>query len=210
MDLRDRIEIYIPAEAKVKRIPLLSLPESVSRRIGLPASASDSNGFMELKDSPECIWISPAVIRRKGQKQTVHTENKVKESMVSLLGRTTQSGSCSYQMSFVSSNCAAYRILKNAMPGKTVAAHAPSTSQLRYGSSPQTHQDAVVIYNGKIYLSIRRPNRSLNQRDTHEPQPASKSCAPSTSDSSSESQKKVKWCFSFSETPNPQKTSQMI
>lgn len=185
MDLRDIMEIYIPVEAEVKTVPLWSLPNSVSRRMGL--LMSNSNCSKELKNCAVCIWISPAVIRRKGQKQAAHTENEVKEDMVSLLGRKTQSGSGSLRMSFVTSNRTAYRVLMDTMPGKTVAA----PSQLRQGSSPQTCRDAVVIYNSQIYLSIRKPNRSQNQREAREPQPASQSCAPSTSDSSSKSQKKV-------------------
>lgn len=189
IDLRERMEIYIPVEAEVKSIPLWRLPKGVSRRMGLPLSIS---GSKELKDCPECIWISPALIRRKGQKQIIQTENEVKQNMVSLLGRKTQSGSGSLRMSFVSSNRPAYRVLKDTMPGKTVAAHASDASQLCQGSSTQTCQDAVLIYNGQIYLSIKKPNRSQAQRDAREPQPAPQSCSSSTSNSSSKSQKKVK------------------
>lgn len=174
----------------MKSIHLWSLPNSVLRRMGLPVS--DSRGSKKLKDSPTGIWICPAVIRRKGQKQVSHTENDVKANMVSLLGTKPQSESGSYRMSFVSSSRTAYKVLKETVPGKTVAAHTSQASQLPQGSSLRTCQDAVVIYNGQIYLSIKKPNRSQRQQETREPPAASQSLAPLPSDiSSSKSQKKV-------------------
>lgn len=181
MDLLNRLEIYIPVEAEVKSIPLWSLPNSVLRRMGLTLPDSEQ----KLEDSPEGIWIGPAVIRRKDQNRGSHTGNGVKEIMSSRLSREFRAVSSPLQMNFVSSNRAAYKVLKDIVPGKNVSTHTPQVSSLPQGLAPQIYRDSVVIYNGQVYLSIRRPSRSQSQ---HKPGPASQSSVPPTSDS--ERQKK--------------------
>ncbi|XP_074499224.1 uncharacterized protein LOC141772292 [Sebastes fasciatus] len=163
MDLVGNLEIYIPVEAEVKNIPLWSLPKSVLRRMDLPLS--DQEGSRKLTDSPEGIWICPAVIRKKGQKLASHTEN-----MSSLLGREFQAVPGPFQMSFVSSNRTAYKVLKETMPGKSVSTHTSHGSLLPQGSAPQKYKAAVVIYHGRIYLSSKKRKRSRRQRETGEPQ----------------------------------------
>ncbi|GLD74383.1 ligand-dependent nuclear receptor-interacting factor 1, partial [Lates japonicus] len=186
MDPPDRLEIYIPVEAEVKNIPLWSLPNSVLRRMGLPLS--DSEGSRNLTGSPEGIWICPVVIRKKGQKPASQTGNGVAENMSSLLSRRFRAAPGPLRMSFVSSNKAAHEVLKDITPGKKMSTHRSHTSPFSQGSAPQTCQTAVVIYQGCIYLSIRKPNRSQSQLKTRDPQPAAQSSIPSTS--SSKSQKK--------------------
>ncbi|KAI3357468.1 hypothetical protein L3Q82_015508 [Scortum barcoo] len=181
MDLVKRLEIYIPVEAEVKRIPLWSLPNSVLRRMGLPLPDSERSG--KLAVSPEGIWISPAVIQRKGHNQGSRTGNGVNENMSSLLGREFRAAPGPFQMSFVSSNRAAYKVLKDTMPGKNVSAHTPQISSLPQGSAPQIYRNAVIIYNGRIYLSIRKPSRSQSRP---KPQPASRSSVSPTSNSSNQ------------------------
>ncbi|XP_040908134.1 uncharacterized protein LOC121191116 [Toxotes jaculatrix] len=183
MDSTDRLEIYIPVEAEVKNIPLWSLPGSVLRRMGLPLS--DSEGSGNLAGSPEGIWICPVVTRRKGQKQASHTGNGAIENMSSLLGRKFQASPGPLRMSFVSSNHAAYKVLKDVAPGKTVSTQRSHTSLLPQGSASKTHQDAVVIYRGSIYLSIRKSSRRQSQQETRDPQPAARSSISSASSSKS-------------------------
>lgn len=197
MDVLDRLEIYIPEEAEVKSIPLWSLTNSVLRRMGLPLCNSD--GSRKLADSPEGIWICPAVVRAKGQKSASKTGNGVTENMSSLLGREIRAASGPFRMSFVSSNRTAYKVLKETMPGQKVSmpgqkgsAHTSRTSMLPQGMAPQTYKGAVVIYHGRIYLSIKKPGRNHSQQETREPQMASQSSIPSTSDLSSKSQRKRK------------------
>ncbi|XP_068589678.1 ligand-dependent nuclear receptor-interacting factor 1 isoform X2 [Cebidichthys violaceus] len=188
MDLPGKLEIYIPVEAEVKSIPLWSLPRSVLRRMGLPLSGS--KGSEKLSDSPEGIWICPAVIRRKGQKVASHAGNNMMENLSSLLGREFRANPGPVQMSFVAANHAVYKALKDTMPGKKVSAPTSHASPLPRGSAPRVYKDAVILYNGHVYLSIRNPNESRTQPERREQQLASQSSIPSTSDVSSKSLKK--------------------
>lgn len=183
MDVLNKMEIYIPVEAEVKRIPLRSLPNSMLRRMGLPVC--DPDILRNLADFPEGIWICPAVIRRRGQKLTSHTGNGMMENMSSVLDTEFQAKSGPLRMSIVSPNHTAYEVLKDTMPG-TQMSH---TLLLHQGSALRSSRDAVVIYRGCVYLFIRKPSRRQGQPGTHE-QPASLSAIPSTSDLSSKSQKK--------------------
>ncbi|XP_042348207.1 uncharacterized protein si:dkeyp-110g5.4 [Plectropomus leopardus] len=188
MDLLDKLEIYIPVDAEVKSIPLGSLPKSVLRRMGL--LLSDADGSRKLKDSPEGIWICPAVIRTKGQKVAPHTGHSGIENMSLLLGREVRAAPGPFQMSFISANRTAYKVLKDTMPGKNVSAQTSHSSLLPQGSAPQTYKDAVVIYQGRVYLSARKPSHGCSQQKKRQPRPASHSSIPSASDVSSNSQKK--------------------
>ncbi|XP_054465634.1 uncharacterized protein si:dkeyp-110g5.4 [Anoplopoma fimbria] len=181
MDLLGKLEIYIPAEAEVKSIPLWSLPKSVLRRMGLPLSGF--KGSMKLTDSPEGTWISPAVIRRKGQKLASHAGNNETENLPSLLGREVRGNPGPVQMSFVTANNVVYKVLRDAMPETKF-----STVPLPRGSAPRTYKDAIILYNGCIYLSIRNPNQSRNQ--PCEQRPAAQASIPSTSDLPSKSLKR--------------------
>ncbi|XP_049437690.1 uncharacterized protein si:dkeyp-110g5.4 [Epinephelus fuscoguttatus] len=189
MELLANLEIYIPVEAEVKSIPIRSLPKSVLRRIGLPLS--DSEGSRKLTDSAEGIWICPVIMRMKGQKCATNTGNSVVENMSSLLGKEFRAQPGPFQMSFVSANPTAYKVLKDNIPGKNVSTHTSHlTSPLPHGTASQTYEDAVVIYHGNVYLSARRPSQRRSQRETRDPQPASLSSIPSASDLSTKSQKK--------------------
>lgn len=180
MDLLGNLEIYIPVEAEVKSIPLWSLPNSVLRRMGLPLA--DTEGSRKIADSPEGIWICPAVLRKKGQKAASPVGNNTVENMISRMGRELRAAPGPFRMSFVSSNHAAYNVLKDTSPGTKLSAHTSHSPPPC--SAPHTHRDAVVIYHGRIYLSIRKPGHSQSQ-----PQLASLAAIPSTSDRSSKSQK---------------------
>lgn len=189
MDLFGNLEIYIPVEAEVKNILLWSLPNSVLRQMGLPQS--NSEGSRKLAESPEVIWICPAVLQKKGQKATSKEGNSMAENVSSLMAKQAPVGPL--RMSFVSCSHAAYKVLKDTMPGKKVSPH----TSLPSGKAPRSYQGMVIIYHGRIYLSIRKPSRSQGPQETPEPQSASQSFVPSTSDVSSKSPKKVTRNFSF-------------
>ncbi|XP_069581715.1 uncharacterized protein [Brachyistius frenatus] len=149
-----RLEVYIPVEAEVKSIPLRSLPASVLRRMELRLPASDAG--RKPANSPEGIWICPALIRRKGVRPASRTGSGVMENMSSVLGTEFRAASGTFRMSFVSSNRAATEVLKETVPGIRPSPPAP----LPHSPAPLASQDAVVIYNGRIYLSIRKPGRN--------------------------------------------------
>ncbi|XP_058498159.1 uncharacterized protein LOC131468184 [Solea solea] len=173
MDSVNRLEVYIPVEAEVKNIPLCSLPSKVLRKMGLPPT--DIQGFQNLSSSPEGIWICPAVVRRKGQTQASPKGQSLIAKESSLLASQVQMTPGPLRMSFVSSNKAAYNVLRQ-ISGADLEASLPQ------GSAPQTYGSAVVIYRGHIYLSMRKHDLSLSDG----------SSAPSTSSSSASSSKRQK------------------
>lgn len=183
MEPIDRLEIYIPVEAEVRSIPLWSLPKSVLRRMGFPRA----DGSRKLSDSPEGIWICPAVLRRKGQKAASTVDKNTLENITSLMSKEFGAAPGPFRMSFVSSSHAAYNVLKdlnNASTGTTVSAHPSHTPLSPPCSTPQDYRGGVIVYHGRIYLSIRKPGRSQKQ-----PQLAPLSSIPSTSELSSKGQK---------------------
>ncbi|XP_054869223.1 insulin-like growth factor 3 isoform X1 [Amphiprion ocellaris] len=183
MDLLNKLEIYIPVEAEVKYISLQSLPNSMLRRMGLPLSDPDIS--RKLAESPKGIWISPAVLQRRGQKLTSHTGDGVMENTHSAMATKFWVNSGPLRMSIVSPNHTAYEVLKDTMPGTRRS----PTLLLHQGSVLQTNRDAVVIYRGSVYLFIKKPSRSQGQAERLK-QPASMSAIPLTSNLSSKSQKK--------------------
>lgn len=185
MDPLERLEIYIPVEAEVRSIPLWSLPKSVLRRMGFPRA--DTDGSMKHSDSPEGIWICPAVLRTKGQKAASTVGQNTLENSMSLMSKEFGAAPGPFRMSFVSSSHAAYNVLKdlnNALTGSMVSALPSHTPLSPPCSTPQNYRDSVVIYHGRIYLSIRKPGRSQKR-----PQLAPLSPIPSTSELSSKGQK---------------------
>lgn len=158
MDVVENLEIYIPAEAEVKIVPLRSLPPSVLRRMDLPPSSS-----RQPADSPEVVWISPIVLRGRGQKPPEETEESKSQ-----MYRLSRASSGPLRMSFVSANRAAYSVLKNGTPPRKRA----SSTQAAHSS----HRDAIVVYRRRIYLSIRKQGHRQGQ-----PPPNDMSAIPSTS-----------------------------
>ncbi|XP_068606849.1 uncharacterized protein si:dkeyp-110g5.4 [Brachionichthys hirsutus] len=144
------MEVYIPAEAEVKRILLRRLPGAVRAKLGLPPSGADG-----CEASPEGIWISPVVLRQRGQKHKRPAGN-VPGNLFPFPGAMSQSAPAPCPMAFISSCNAAYKILKGAVPGEAVSFH---SSEVPVAAAPQTRQDAVVVYRGRVYLSIRKPRR---------------------------------------------------
>ncbi|XP_035013947.1 uncharacterized protein LOC118110380 [Hippoglossus stenolepis] len=169
MDSLNRLEIFIPEEADAKTIRLCSLPAVLLKRMGLPLHDS--------KDSKKlAIWISPAVLRRKGQKLSSNTGKDALENVSSLLGRRFRPLMGPFKMPISSTNRAICNMLKDMNQGKTCKSPTPLCPR---DSPLQTGFPAIVIYHGCIYLCISKNNPSKSRQDT-----------PSTHSLSSESQKK--------------------
>ncbi|XP_041655925.1 mucin-5AC-like isoform X2 [Cheilinus undulatus] len=190
MDILVRQEIYIPRDAEVKNISLRTLPNSVLNRMGL--SVKDSDGSRKLADSAVGVWICPAVLRPKGQRRPSEIGNRLLENMSSKIAEDCRASTRRLQMSFVSSNKEAHKVLNETLHGHSVSADTSFAGVLPPDSAPHTYQVAVVIYQGRVYLSIRKPSRRKPQGETPDPQPEAKpvQTAPSTSDTTASNQKK--------------------
>lgn len=152
MDLLENLEIFIPANAEVKIVPLRSLPPSVQRRMGsLPSSS------WQPADSLEGVWICPAHLRGRGQRSVGRT-GKEEENAKQLVWQQSQALTGPMRMSFVTANRSAYNVLSSGMlPRRAVSAAAAAAGA---GRAAKTHQDAIVVYRSRIYLAIkRRPGR---------------------------------------------------
>ncbi|KAK7883943.1 hypothetical protein WMY93_027066 [Mugilogobius chulae] len=134
MDLLVGVEIYIPKHAEVKSVPLQSLSSSVRRRMGLSA------GLETLPDSHLCIWICPALFKRSGQKgEELQSTGEARQEVLSKLGNSRAAcpslnkgyGQC--RMTFV---C--------------------SASSVPEGALSDTQRDAVIIHQGRVYLSVKK------------------------------------------------------
>lgn len=150
MDLLENLEIFIPANAEVKIVPLRSLPSSVQRRMGsLPSSS------WQPADSLEGVWICPAHLRGRGQRPVKRTgERGEGEDAKQLVWQQSQALTGPLRMSFVTANRSAYNVLSSGMlPRRAVSAAAAAAAA---GRAVMTHQDAVVVYRNRIYLAIKR------------------------------------------------------
>ncbi|XP_017259344.1 uncharacterized protein LOC108228311 [Kryptolebias marmoratus] len=176
MDACNELDIYIPKEAEVKIVPLKSLSVSVLAKMGIPLPDRKS------ADSPDVVWISPAVMKRKGRGSVAHRDSCSSETAYRLFSKL-RVRSNPLQMSFVSSNRTAWELLKN-VSSRT----GPSKTQpVRQESAPVDDRSAVVIYQERIYLCIRRSTRSQGRPRTRKLKPSSRRFGPSTSEQPSTS-----------------------
>ncbi|CAN9500700.1 unnamed protein product [Ophioblennius macclurei] len=178
MDVLNKLEIFVPVEAEVKNVPLNSLPRSVQRRINLrlphPEGSSSSS------DPLEGTWICPVYLRMRGPRAAPCLASSTTENLSSVMISQVHSLKTPLKMSIVSPNKAAYNVLRGTGPARLTP---------RPPRSPQTImasgcREAVVVYRGRIYLSIKRQTRRRTSK------PALQSAPTSSSDVSSTSHKK--------------------
>lgn len=152
MDLLENLEVFIPANAEVKIVPLRSLPSSVQRRMGsLPSSS------WQPADSLEGVWICPARLRGRGQRSAKgreRGEEEEEEDARRLVWQQSQVVTGPMRMSFVTANRSAYNVLSSGMLPRRVATAAAATAAA--GRAANTHQDAIVVYRNRIYFAIKR------------------------------------------------------
>lgn len=162
IDTLDNFEIYIPKEAVVKTVPVWTLPVSIQRRMGLLCAQSGN-----ATKGPNATWISPVAIReRVCSPNTLATAETAKMNMASLMTNELKATSTPYHMAFVSSSCAAFSVLGDFLPSReNIEMQTPAqTSTLPHGTPPKSHQDAIIIHNGRIYLSLKKAVPMKGQR----------------------------------------------
>lgn len=167
MDLLQNLEVFIPVDAEVKIVPLRSLPSSVQRRMGsLPSSS------WQPVDSLEGVWICPAQLRGRGQRPAERTGEE-EEDVKQLVWQQSNALTGPVRMSFVTANRAAYNVLSTGAPPRRAVLAAAATADATAaaaGCAAKAHQDAIVVYRNRIYLSIRRrPGRRQGRRRRDHP-----------------------------------------
>lgn len=201
MELLENLEVFIPANAEVKIVPLRSLPSSVQRRMGsLPSSS------WQPADSLEGVWICPAHLRVRGQRSVEKRSGKEEEDddAKQLVWQQSQALTGPMRMSFVTASRSAYNVLSSGMlPRRAVSA---ATAAAAVGRAAKTHQDAIVVYRNRIYLALkRRPGRQ--QSGPPLDHPASDIASSSERPATGQKVRKVKgqfFLFSTSDTANEQ------
>lgn len=160
MALVEDLGIYIPVEAEVRRVPLRSLPSSVLRKM---------NPSPEPAEPSDCVWICPVLFQRKGQKEKAQEDQaKARQHMLTVLGNSlgkhsgSTLGSTHWTMPVVTANLTAYKVLNETLP---VGSHTLlfGTAKVPQGPLSNREQDAVIIYHGQIYLSVRRKKTELSK-----------------------------------------------
>lgn len=150
MDVGEELDIYIPKEAEVRTVPLNRLPRPALRKMGVPLPDRKS------ADSADVVWICPAVMKTKAQGPAPHRDALLEKLRI---------GSNPLQMSFVSSNRTAWELLKDVSSGVSSSRARPA----RQDSVPEAHQNAVVIYQARVYLFMKRSTRGQGQPKTRRP-----------------------------------------
>lgn len=151
MALLEGLEIYIPKEAEVRRVPLHALSSSMLRKMNLSVESAES-----AKPS-DCVWICPAQLQRKGQKENAQGQARAKQHMMTVLRKHTSSTSDSAQwnMSFLTADVRVYGILQETLP---VSQHKSlfGTSNIPQGTVSNSEQDTIIIYDRRVYLFMKR------------------------------------------------------
>lgn len=162
LDTLDNFEIYIPKEAEVKTVPVWTLPFSIRRRMGLLGAQSG-----HAMRGPNATWISPVAIReRVCSPNNLATAESAKMNMASLVTNDLKGTSTPFHMAFVSSSCAAYSVLGDFLPSReNMEMETPALSNLLpHGTPPRSHQDAIIIHHGRIYLSLKKAEPMKDQK----------------------------------------------
>ncbi|CAB1329574.1 unnamed protein product [Coregonus sp. 'balchen'] len=163
IDILENFEIYIPKEAEVKITTIQTLPTSILRRMGVPLS---QGGSAKRRSSPSATWISPVVIRERGCSPANPTVDTAKMNLTSLVTREPKAAQGAFLMPFVSSSCTAFRILKEFLPSRQNFQQGTATqiAPLPHGPPPVPHQDAIIIHQGRIFLSIKKAKTVRGKR----------------------------------------------
>ncbi|CAL8370142.1 unnamed protein product [Lota lota] len=187
MDTSGHREIYIPKDAQVGSISLWTIPDRVLDRMGVPRPSNNPSSSAP-SPSPEGTWISPVLVRKRSHTAASDTDPGG-SPFWSMRETLAAAQSSPVEIPFVTSNRVALEVLRDFLPRTQLSNPSrdhPSSRRLPRVSSPPLHQDAVVIYKGNVFLSIRKPKRRRGgDPPPTPPTPASQALSPVSSVSDS-------------------------
>ncbi|KAL1270192.1 hypothetical protein QQF64_032481 [Cirrhinus molitorella] len=147
----ENIVVYIPKDACVKNMPLQSLSSSTARKINVALPHSSE------KQMPQTVtWICPVELREKEVAVGKDSKEPVPLSQRPLVSRITPG---QFSLPVVSSSITAFKVLRTILK-----AHKPkirfSGLEKEAASQPglrdSDRQNAIIVYNGQIFLSVRK------------------------------------------------------
>ncbi|CAL8324923.1 unnamed protein product [Merluccius merluccius] len=149
METPDGLEIYVPKDALVGSVNLWTIPACVLRQMGLPRPPTRSSS----STSPKGTLISPVLVRKRTRCAAPGVGGTL-WSMRRELAAAEKSSPL--QIPFVTSNKTAFGVLRDVSSsrGRRSSCRVPRTSP-----PPRMDQDAVVVYKGRVYLSMKKPKR---------------------------------------------------
>ncbi|CAL8279458.1 unnamed protein product [Boreogadus saida] len=185
MDTSERREIYIPQDAQVGSIPLWTIPDRILDRMGVPRPSNHPSSRSP-SPSPEGTWISPVLVRKMSHPAVSGDIDPTGESPFWAMRKAlADTHGSPVEIPFVTSNRLALEVLRDFLPGarfSNLTSGPPSCSRLPRVAAPPLHQDAVLVYEGKVFLSIRRPKRRRGgEPSSAPPTPAPTALSPVSS-----------------------------
>lgn len=175
----DSIEIYIPEKAEVKSIKLGDLPKATLRKIKLHPSLKGSTNGKDLA-SLMAAWISPVALREKCHSSTNQPVDAANNCIALLSGIEQKAVEGPFPMPVVSSNTTAFNFLTDLFSSKSTEYVSPTkTPKLPFGFPPHHPQDAIIIFCGRVYLSVKKPKLNKYQKVSHITREDSPAPAPS-------------------------------
>ncbi|XP_016151219.1 uncharacterized protein [Sinocyclocheilus grahami] len=145
--------VYIPKEACVKNMPLQSLSSSTARKISVALSPHGSE-----KQMPQTVtWICPVELREKEVAVGKDSRELVPLSQRQLISKITPG---QFLLPVVSSSITAFKalrtILKAHKPKIQFSGLENEAASLPSIRDSDVRRNAMILYNGQIFLSVRR------------------------------------------------------
>ncbi|XP_056451540.1 polycystic kidney disease protein 1-like 3 [Gadus chalcogrammus] len=163
MDTSERREIYIPQDAQVGSIPLWTISDRILDRMGVPRPSNNPSSSSSPSLSPEGTWISPVLVRKMSHPAVSGDIDPTGGSPFWAMRKTlADTHGSPVEIPFVTSNRLALEVLRDFLPGarfSNLTSGPRSCIRLPRVAAPPLHHEAVLVYEGNVFLSIRRPKR---------------------------------------------------
>ncbi|XP_016431139.1 uncharacterized protein LOC107758016 isoform X2 [Sinocyclocheilus rhinocerous] len=145
--------VYIPKEACVKNMPLQSLSSSTARKISVALFPHGAE-----KQMPQTVtWICPVELREKEVAVGKDSRELVPLSQRQLVSKVTPG---QFSLPVVSSSITAFKalrtILKAHKPEIQFSGLENEAASLPSIRDSHVRRNAMILYNGQIFLSVRR------------------------------------------------------